>query len=126
MRLVLWLWAVWVGATLVGQHVGALVPGAPPVNQTAATAEETDVTALDAGTPIFGPPGIPANIVTAEQNAIKAAFASSGDKDLATKAHVGLVYESPAKEEAAVQQALQPSTVKLMKSITPQSQGEAS
>lgn len=33
--LVLWLFAVLVVATLVGPHVGALLPGAPPVNPTA-------------------------------------------------------------------------------------------
>lgn len=85
-----------------------------------------DAKALDAGTGIFGPPGISKNETAWLQAAVKYSMKQSFYKTAATNAQIQLGYESPALQQAAVKYGVQSKTIALLRKYLPLSTGVAS
>lgn len=85
-----------------------------------------DSTALDAGTGLFAPPGLPKPLVTALQHAIARAYTQPGFIKDASNGSLSTTYESAAAEASAIQTGVQPQVVQEIRQFVPLSTGVAS
>ncbi|SRR5579875_1095135 len=97
-----------------------------PISGPGRVAEVADSTALDAGTGIFGPPGMPAATVKALRAAVAYAVSQPSFKSAAVKGSLSTTFESAADETAAIQAGVKPQTIAIMRKYVPLSTGVAS
>lgn len=97
-----------------------------PIRGAGRSAIVADSTALDAGTGLFGPPGIPQAEASALRKAIAYAYTQAGFKKNAVNGGVSPEYESWQAETAAIKAGLVPSTITNIRKFVPLSTGVAS
>lgn len=97
-----------------------------PVSGPGRAALVADSTALDAGTGLFGPPGLPQPQATALQRAIAYASSQPGFLKAAADGHLSTTYESAASEASAIKAGVQPQVVQDIREFVPVSAGVAS
>lgn len=97
-----------------------------PVSGPGRAALVADATALDAGTGVFGPPGLPKAQATALQHAIAYAYSQQDFLKAAANGHLSTGYESAASEAAAIEAGVQPQVVQDIREFVPLSTGVAS
>ena len=97
-----------------------------PITGQRRTALVTDSTALDAGTGVFGPPGMPAATANALRAAVKYAVSQPSFKSASKKGSLSTTFESAADETSALQAGVKPQTVTIMRKFVPLSTGVAS
>ncbi|MDE3101728.1 MAG: hypothetical protein KGJ98_05770 [Chloroflexota bacterium] len=105
--------------------IGAFMK-AHPIPAEAQTAMEADAAALDAGAGVFAPAGLPKDVADALSSAIAAAFKEQAFQAQATKSHLSPFYLDSSAELKAINTALDPKTVTIMRKYVPLSKGEAS
>jgi hypothetical protein len=97
-----------------------------PVSGAGRAALVADATALDAGTGVFGPPGLPKAQSTALQRAIAYAFSQPDFLKAAANGHLSTAFESAASQAAAIKAGVQPQVVQDIREFVPLSTGVAS
>ena len=97
-----------------------------PISAEAETAMKADAAALDAGAGIFAPPGLSPKLTTALQDAIAAAFKTSGFQAQAKKSRLATFYLDAKQEVSAINTGTNGKTVAIMRKFVPLSHGEAS
>lgn len=97
-----------------------------PVTGPGRTAIVADSTALDAGTAVFAPPGLPQNETSQLRAAIAYAYTQAGFTKNATNGGLSTAYESYAAETSAIQAGLQPQVISDIREFVPLSTGVAS
>ena len=97
-----------------------------PVSGPGRSALVADSTALDAGTGLFGPPGLPQNLATALQHAVAYTFTQPGFAKAAADGHLATAFETAAAEASAIKTGVQPQVVQEIRQFVPLSTGVAS
>jgi hypothetical protein len=97
-----------------------------PVTGAGRAAIVADSTALDAGTAVFAPPGLPQSEAAQLQAAIASAYTQAGFVKNAANGGLSTAYESGAAETSAIQAGLQPPVIADIRKYVPLSTGIAS